>query len=823
MNPIRPLTAALFFLVVPLCALTSYAADSPVQKLDATPLTAPPFDTTGGFLAPMGSTLVVAGSDGDRLTLWTMPATGADTAWKNSGVAVPKFAASAKWGDKWILVGGVIDGAPSAAVSVLEMTGDQPTLRPLLDLPQPIVGAGAAVISDKLYVFGGSSSIEPVAPGKELLVLDLAAPREWKSGPEFPGAGRAYFAAVEQYGMFCIFGGVGENGQPLQETWVYRPKPLEGTDVAGWKRMSDVPTPARDLAALPIGQAQILLVGGQTLPTGETQGTAGPATSLFFHTLTDAWAKIDLATRIARPVAAQANGDVVIIGQGGDGTMEAARVRPERSIRSLQWLDYVVILLYFVILGWIGFSFRGQESSEEFSLGNRKVKWWAAGLSMFATGASAISFMAIPALSFATNLVWLFPLIAFIPGFFVTAYLIFPMLRRLEITSTYEYLERRFNKTLRILSSLQSILFQTFARSSVVLVLPALAISAVTGIDVYISVLVMGLLTTVYTAVGGFEAVIWTEVFQAALMLLAPIAIIYVCITGLPGGVGEFVQIGRDYGKFDFALVTWDVAVPAVWVLILMQFVSCTVATAGDQPIIQRVFSAPLAEVRKVNAMSTVCGIVIGILVNVMGLAIFAYFHAHPGKFDPAALNDQVVPIFVAQAMPIGMAGVIIAAIFAASMSTVASIMNSVATLFTEDFYMKFRKGATDRERLLSLKATSYVVGIIGTVMALALAAQDIKSMMVVWSQLGALLGGGIVGVYSLGMFTKRANGFGAICGVVGSIVITALVKAFTSLHWGTYLPIAILSCIVIGYLLSMLAPQRKDLAGLTVFTPATK
>ncbi len=803
--------------------LTAQAGELSPQQMTATPLPPPPFDVTGGFLAPMGSLLVVAGAESERFTMWMMPTAGNNLSWKNSGVPAPKFTASAKWGDKWILVGGVLDGKPSSAVSVLEINGGHPTLRPLMALPQPLVGAGAAVIGEKLYVFGGSPSVELTALSKDLLVLDLTNPMEWKTGPAFPGLGRAYFAATEQYGMFCIFGGVGEKGSLLQETWVFRPKPLEGTDVAGWKRMSDVPSPIQGAAALPIGQAQVLLLGGLSAPAGETQEKEGTAISWFFHTLTDAWSKLDLDTAVARPVAAKAIGGMVIIGQGGNGAMEAVSIRPQRVVRSLQWLDYAVIILYFVILGWIGFSFRNQESSEEFSLGNRKVKWWAAGLSMFATGASAISFMAIPALSFATNLVWLFPLIAFIPGFFVTAYFIFPMLRRLEITSTYEYLERRFNKTLRIVSSLQSILFQTFARSSVVLVLPALAISAVTGINVYISVLVMGLLTTIYTAVGGFEAVIWTEVFQAALMLLAPLAIIYVCITGLPGGVGEFFQIGKDYGKFDFALVTWDVAVPAVWVLILMQFVTCTVATAGDQPVIQRVFSAPLAEVRKVNAMSTACGIIIGILVNVMGLSIFAYFHAHPGKFDPAALNDQVVPIFVAQAMPIGMAGMIIAAIFAASMSTVASIMNSVATLFTEDFYMKLRKGATDRERLLSLKASSYVVGIIGTLMALALAAQDIKSMMVVWSQLGALLGGGIVGVYSLGMFTKRANGFGAICGVIGSIITTALVKAFTHLHWGTYLPIAILSCIVIGYLLSLVAPQRKDLSGLTVFTPAEK
>ncbi len=792
------------------------APSLPTQPMTVEPLGSPSFTSTGGFLVAIGDTLLASGNDNAGNVLWTSRG-GKD--WEATGIAVPRDATAARWGNAWILSGGQNANTPTAAVSMLELQDGRPVLRPLPDLPKAVAGAASAVIGDKLYVFGGATSLAPMVPTADFWVLNLKEPTAWQAGPAFPVEPRAFAAATEQYGMLCVFGGMG--AQPLTETWVFRPKPLEGTDVAGWKRLSDMPSGITGAAALPIGQAQVLLLGGATSPAGDVTGAGGPATAWFFHTLTDAWAKLDLSSTIARPVASKSGGDIVLIGEGPLGKMEAVKIRPQRSVRSLQWLDYGVIVLYFVILGWIGFSFRSQESSEEFSLGNRKIKWWAAGLSMFATGASAISFMAIPALSFATNLVWLFPLVAFVPGFFVTAYLIFPMLRRLEITSTYEYLERRFNKTLRILSSLQSILFQTFARTSVVLVLPALAISAVTGINVYVSVLVMGLLTTVYTAVGGFEAVIWTEVFQAALMLLAPIAIIYVCITGLPGGAGQFFQIGQDYGKFDFALVTWDVAVPAVWMLILMQFVTCTVATAGDQPVIQRVFSAPLAEVRKVNAMSTVCGIVIGILVNVMGLAIFAYFHANPGKFDPTALNDQVVPIFVAQAMPIGMAGMIIAAIFAASMSTVASIMNSVATLFTEDFYMKFRKGATDHERLLSLKIGSYVVGIIGTLMALALAAQDIKSMMVVWSQLGALLGGGIVGVYSLGMFTKRANGFGAICGAVGSMIITALVKAFTPLHWGSYLPIAILSCIVIGYLCSLLAPQRKNLDGLTVFTPA--
>lgn len=448
----------------------------------------------------------------------------------------------------------------------------------------------------------------------------------------------------------------------------------------------------------------------------------------------------------------------------------------KRSVRDLVWIDYLVIVAYFALIVGIGWYFsRKQESSAEFSLGNRKVLWWAAGISMFATGTSAISFMAVPALAFATNLVWLFPLVAMIPGYFVTAYLIYPMLRRMEITSTYEYLERRFNRVLRVIASLQCIIFQTFARAAVVLVLPSLAISAMTGVNVYLSVLIMGVVTTIYTAIGGFDAVIWTEVFQGVLKFFAPLAMIIVAIAALPHGFAEFVKIGTDYSKFDFAIVTTDLTLPAFWILILGTFLTITVSSAGDQPIIQRVFSAPMKEVRRVNMTFTVCGILIGIISNVVGLAIFAYFRAHPEKFDPAATNHQIVPMFVAQAMPVGMAGVVVAAILASAMATVASAMNSVATIFTEDFYMKLRPAAADGERLFTLKATSYIVGAIGTVMALLLAVQDLKSMMV------------------------------ELC---------------TPLHWGTYIPIAIFSCIAAGYICSLLRPAPADLRGLTVFTP---
>lgn len=769
----------------------------------------PPFDPSGGFVVSFPDALVAAGRGPDgAMVLWTNSPDGRQQ-WQPAGGTVPRDAAVARHGGVWILAGGVENGAPTAAVRTLRFDGGVPVLEPLPDLPSVIAGAAAAVVGEKLYVFSGSKSGDMLAPTAELWELDLGTPgATWSAAPPLPGEARAFAAYAGHSGMLCIFGGTDAAGTALRDTWVYRPVPLEGTKESGWKRLGDAPAPLARGAALPLGQSQLLVMGG--------------AQPLLFHTVTDAWCAFDALPRLAGTALARSKDAVVALGTGEGGAPAAAELSTPRSVRNLALIDYAMIIAYFVVIFLIGVYFsRKQDTSAEFSLGNRQVKWWAAGISMFATGASAISFIAIPALAFSTNLVWLFPLVAMIPGYFVTAYLIYPMLRRLEIASTYEYLERRFSRALRVIASLQAIIFQSFVRAAVVLLLPSLAISSVTGINVYTSVLIMGVVTTIYTAIGGFEAVIWTEVLQAVLMLLAPLAIIWVCIASLPGGMGEFWSTGLAYSKFDFAVLSWDPTVPALWVLVLGTFLTATVASAGDQPVIQRVFSAPLPEVRKVNATFTICGIIIGIMTNVMGIAIFAYFRAHPEMLDPLSQNDQIVPLFVTQAMPLAFPGIVIAAIFAAAMSTVASSMNSVATIFTEDFYVKLRPQSSDRERLLTLKIGSYVVGVIGTVMALLLAAQDLKSMMVVWNQLVALVGGGIVGVYSLGMFSKRANGFGAICGAIASIVATALVRIYTPLHWGTYIPIAIFSCIVVGYLASLLRPQTKDLKGLTVFTPS--
>jgi solute:Na+ symporter, SSS family len=816
------------------------AASTPghdLLKMDPSELPPLNIDWNGASVGFSGGEWVVLGGwdsalQRSREEAWLAAAEGKNGGWRQIAIpGAPAFAALAQDEAGFICAGGLGERVPVATVRRYTVKNGQLAEEKLPDLPVPLAGAGAAVLKGTLYVVGGvTGSFDAVQAEAGAYRLDLKKPEAgWKTLPPLPGVGKVRPTVVSQYGVVQVFGGyvAGPGGWVASpEVRIFRPLPLEGTMKSGWSEGQPMPVALAGGSAVPVGQAQTLVAGGAEGAAASWMradaAAAGPIR--LYHQVTDVWAETAVGVeRSSARLLAAPGGSILMLGGLSDGS--PVEISPIRSVRNLNWLDYLFIVAYFVFIAWIGFYFSSrQESSAEFSLGNRKVKWWAAGISMFATGASAISFMAIPALAFSTNLIWLFPLIAFIPAYFIQAHLIMPLLRGLEITSTYEYLERRFNKTLRVIACLQCILLQTFGRSSVVLVLPSLAISATTGIDVYLSVLIMGVVTTVYTAIGGFEAVIWTEVFQGLLKFFAPLLMIGICFYNLPGGFGEFLRVGMEHEKFIFALPTLDMAVPGVFLLVFSTFLTATLGAAGDQPIIQRVFSSPLKEVRRVIAMSTACGILIGIIVNVMGLAIFAYFRAHPEQFDAQAQNDQIVPMFVTQALPHGVAGIVIAAIFASAMATVASAMNSVATIYTEDIHPFFKPDADDKNRLLTMKITSYAVGFLGTVIALLLASMNLKSIMVVWSQIVALMGGGLVGVYSLGMFSRRANGFGAVTGAIASVIVTILVKAFTPLHWATYLPIAIITCVAVGYVASLLSGrQKRDLTGLTVFTPAAK
>jgi len=746
------------------------------------------------------------------------------------------FGCSVTWNNGLICIGGLDAAGPSRGVTRLVYADGAVHEESMPDLPFPLVAAGAAVLDDSLYVFGGARSADGIDLSAELLSLSLNSQNSgWTRLATLPAAPRFMAVTCAQGGQINIFGGyVRDHASaafvPSAQSWCYRPTPIDGTKITGWVRLAPLPFPLAGTATWATGQANIILCGGATAGGNFKSLLTANLSALnhqllAYNTITDAFADVGAWDRplvAATPVVWNWR-TILVGGRDSDGpNMNLVELQIQSQVRRLSYLDYTAIVIYFALFTAIGAFFaRRQTSSENFALGGRNVSWWLAGISLYATGTSAISYMAIPAQTYSTNLIWwVLPVplaaLALIPQ----AYLVVPLIRRLNVTSTYEYLEQRFNSPLRLMASAQCIIFQIAGRMAIVMLLPAMAISAVTGINLPAEVIIMGVIATMYTAVGGIDAVIWTDAIQTILTIGGPILALFIIFASFHGHPTEVFSIAANYSKFKLFLFDWNFTLPVFWIAVIATIFSI-VGFAGDQTLVQRVLATPnVREARRATVTVFIIVIIGSSMFHFLGIAAFSYFHAHPTELDPKMANDQIVPLFIVQKMPIGIAGLIIASIFGASMSTLSGTINSVATLTSEDFYRRVKPAASDYQRLRVMKITSYIAGFLSTSIACYMAMSNFRSVFETWNRLIALLGGGFVGVFTLGMFTTRATSGGAIVGAVFSVLFTLCIREFTPFHWTLYAPAAIGSCVIVGYLASFIFPaSARDLEGLTVYT----
>lgn len=802
------------FLLLAAVAAVIFGPRTAAARVDIEKLALPelPGPASGAIVGAAGDVLIVAGGepDGRPSDLVQLLAPGEDqwvAARLDEAVA---WGAGAVDGTSLIVVGGRGPAGSTARVVRLRVEDSQLRQERLPDLPWPREGAAAAVLDGALYVTGGRAE-RSARLESSLLVLRLddleAGWRELEACP----APRLRAAWVARAGALYLLGGT---GQQAQQNWSYRPVPFDGTTQRGWVQIADAPVALKDGVALATGQSHLAV-----LTTGVTaKGRPGQAQLLAYHTITDTWVSHgDWEGQSANTRSGTWNGGVVIAGAGRDATHITIRSTPE----ALHWLDYAAIGGYLLIMLAIGAHFaRGNSSSDGFFLGGRRIPWWAAGISLYATGTSAISFMAIPTKTYVTNQVYglgsLWSPIFWIPA----AFIIIPLIRSLDLTSTYEYLERRFSLSVRLLGSVLCVAFQVGGRMSVVLLLPAMALSAVTGMNVMLSVALMGVLATVYTVMGGIEAVIWTDVLQCAVLIGGGMLAFGIMVFGLDGDWSSFVASNQQYGKLDSVIGGWDLTVPVFWIFALGSLMQLT-TFPNDQVMVQRVLSTPSPKAARNSAIVLALIVVPGtILFHGLGSALFAHFRAHPESLSPTMDNIHTLPLFIVQSLPAGITGLVIAGLFAASMSSLDSSMSSTATVLVTDFYKRFRPAAEDRQCLRLARWLTGGIGVLGTVVALLMATLEIKSLYDTWTQLVALLGGGFAGVYALGMLTRRANDTGALVGALVSIVVTVLVKMYTPLHFMLYGAVSVLTCVSVGYLASLILPGRRgDLAGLTVYT----
>lgn len=696
----------------------------------------------------------------------------------------------------------------------------------LAKLPENVFMPSLSTLGETIYVSGGIIDREGGIVSKKLHSLDPSSEElSWKRLQDFPQKPSIASTSVGQFGQIAFFGGMrlGSSGNwdTHSEVWVYLPKPVDGTTAKGWRQYEDMPKPIAGANALATGQAHAISVGGW-------QNSLTPTHLFnqdFVHNNRDLIISHLITFKHIYSQDPNTSGSLAITYAKDSNLLFPATPSPvlnwetKESSKGLTTLDYAVILLHFLVMAWMGYYFsKKQDNSEEFALGGRKVHWTAGAISMFATGASSISFMAIPAIVFSSSLVWIGGAIMLIPTFFLQTYFIYPLIRSLNLTSTYEYVHMRFHISIRYLTSAQLIISHAVGRISVVMLLPSLAISATTGLDLQVSVILMGVITTVYTAIGGFEAVVWSDLVQGILMVVATFLIIILSIFSLDGGFTEFVAVNESFDKFKMVIWDLDFALPVIWIS-LIYTVLTELAAGSDQTTVQRVLATPKKDIVKLSIFCTGFTIFAAIATHFSGLSVFSFFHANPEKLNPTMQNDQIIPLYIVENIPAGVSGLIVAALFAASMSTLSSSINSISILASKDFYERLRPGVTDKQKLFFMKVTSILVGALGTAIASYMGSMNITSLWAAFSQIMAFAGGGVASIYILGMFTERANTGGIICGVLLSMIALSLSKMFTDYHWTLYPAIAMGSSLLGGYFCSFFFNGNgNDLTGLTVY-----
>lgn len=810
----------------------------------------------GSYGGVAGGALVVAGGSnfpgkrpwegGTKIwydTLYTLEPGAKE--WREAG-RLPRaggYGVSFPWKDGFVMVGGG-DATEhfDAAWFVTREKDGKFKFSALPKMPRPLSCQAGAIIRGIVYIAGGLTVPEADASeaANVFYCLDLNNPAAgWKELPPCPGGGRFLATAgviVTATGpAFYLFGGTrlvpDDAGKPVREylrdAWSFHSE-------LGWKQLADLPraSVAPPSPAMPVGQTHLFVLGGDD---GMQRHLAGarqaahkgfPRDVLAYHSITDTWTRAgEVPFSLVTTTMVPWNGGFVVTGgerMPGTRSPEVWKATVIETKATFGWINYTTLagyLLGMVGIGWVC-TRRNKNTDDYFKAGGR-IPWWAAGMAIYATMLSSLTFMAIPAKAYATDwtFIWANLPILLIAPVLISVYL--PFFRRLNITSAYEYLEKRFSLPVRIYGSAAFILFQV-GRQAIVLLLPSIALATVSDLDVSTCIILMGVLCVIYTVMGGMEAVIWTDVAQTFLLLGAALISFIMIAFGSEGGLAGFWSTAVENNKFHLFNFTWSptTAANAFWVILIGNIFANLVPYTSDQAVVQRYMTTD-SEKKAARSIwfNALLAIPSTLLFFIIGTALFVFYKAHPDKLDPSQATDSIFPAYIVQNLPVGIAGLVIAGVFAAAQSTVAGSLNSVVTAIMTDFYGRFGGKAKDAAALRMARVLTALLGAFATICALVLARLNLASLWDAYSSLVGLAASGLAGLFALGIFTKRASGIGALCGAVASIAVLYYVQRHTQLHFFLYAATGMLTCFAVGWVFSLVFPSKKDVSGLTLGT----
>ena len=481
-------------------------------------------------------------------------------------------------------------------------------------------------------------------------------------------------------------------------------------------------------------------------------------------------------------------------------------------------VDYLVLALYLVGITIFGSRFRkSHHSVKDYFLGDRQTSWIVISLSIVATETSTLTLVGVPALAYTVyprpeqggSFTYLQVVAGYIVARFVISWLLIPAYFQGEMLTAYELLNRRFGPQAKHFAASLFLIMRALAEGVRVfaasLVLAAVLAASVPGLPhLWLwSIVIVGLLTLVYTFEGGIAAVIWTDLVQLVIYIGGSLLAAYMLLHLVPGGWPAIAADARAAGKLQLVSWSWDFTVPFTFWAGLIGGCFLTMASHGtDQLLVQRLLTCRnQRESQKALILSGF--VVLGqfALFLTIGMMLHAYYAGHP--LPPMASNDEIFPAFIVRSLPHGVAGLVIAAIFAAAMSNLSGSLNSLASTTVLDFYQPLTKGKVSDDRLLRL--SRWLTAAWGIVLiAIAILARGWGSVFTVGLTIASIVYGPMLGAFLLGVLTTTANERGAMAGIGVSLAAMIAVRVFTPLAWTWYVLVGTLICVTVGMVVSL-------------------
>ncbi len=505
----------------------------------------------------------------------------------------------------------------------------------------------------------------------------------------------------------------------------------------------------------------------------------------------------------------------------GTGPVNIIKRGCVQIMQGFTYIDLAVLIVYLLAVLLAGLHFAKKEmKGKEYFKGDGTVPWWVTSVSIFATLLSPISFLSLAGNSYAGTWIMWFAQLGMLLAIPLTIRFFLPIYSKLDIDTAYHYLELRFNsKFLRILGAVMFIIYQ-IGRMSIIMYLPCMVLSALMGINVNILIIIMGVIAIIYSYTGGLKSVLWTDFIQGSVLLIGVTFGLIFLISHLDGGFGAIINEFTTNHKFlaeNQPIFDANILRDSVFLLIVGAGFNTMGSYVSSQDIVQRFTTT--TDTKKLNKMMLANGclsIFIATVFYFIGTGLYAFYQTQGNPLPPAAQQDQIFASWIAFELPVGITGLLLAAIYAAAQSTLSTGLNSVASSWTLDIQERLSKKKLSFETQTKIgQWVSLLVGIFAIVVAMILAGGGVTSAYEWFNGFMGLVLGILIGTFILGAFTKVANTFGATLAFIAASAVMVYIKyglpAGTVSIW-SYSIISIAVSLVVGIPASLIwRSVKKD------------